>query len=101
MIYKELSFSDFYDEFQAVRPNNFSYDGLKTLYEYYDDLYMDTELDVIAICCDWTEYQSDEELMTDYGHLIDGDDIEDLLNELDNHTYQITIADENYLVMNF
>lgn len=96
MIYKELSFSDFYDEFQAVRPNNFSYDGLKTLYEYY------RLRDVILnICCDWTEYQSDEELMTDYGHLIDGDDIEDLLNELDNHTYQITIADENYLVMNF
>ena len=38
------------------RMNNFSYDGLKALFEYLEDYEEDTgeeiELDVIALCCD-------------------------------------------------
>ena len=28
----------FVDEFQKIRPNNFSYEGLHALYDYFDDL---------------------------------------------------------------
>ena len=49
----------FRDEFRAIRPENFSYDALGQLFEFYESLEDDTgeemELDVIAICCDWSE----------------------------------------------
>ena len=53
---------DFLNAFQAIRPDNFSRASLKALFEYYEECDQDysnygkeTELDVIAICCDWTE----------------------------------------------
>ena len=56
--------SDFRDAFQAIRPDNFSYEGLGALYEYLEglseDIGDDIELDVIALCCDFTEYSEDE-----------------------------------------
>ena len=47
--------SDFRDQFQAIRPNNFSYEALELLYDYFEELDPDMELDVIAICCDYEE----------------------------------------------
>tara|TARA_R110000822_G_scaffold9487_2_gene36686 strand:+ start:1633 stop:1983 length:351 start_codon:yes stop_codon:yes gene_type:complete len=39
--------------------DNFSYEGLELLYEYFEDVYSDTgvemELDVVGICCDFSE----------------------------------------------
>ena len=56
--------SDLRDAFQAIRPDNFSYEGLGALYEYLwdlsEDIGEDIELDVIALCCDFTEYSEDE-----------------------------------------
>jgi len=49
----------FRDAFMAIRPDNFSYEGLTALYGYLEQYEEDTgeeiELDVIAICCDFTE----------------------------------------------
>jgi predicted ArsR family transcriptional regulator len=49
----------FRDAFRAIRPNNFSYEGLGVLFEYLEQYEEDTgeemELDVIAICCDFSE----------------------------------------------
>lgn len=49
----------FRDAFQAVRPNNFTYEGLEVLFDYLteleDDIGQEMELDVIAICCDYCE----------------------------------------------
>lgn len=82
-MYVQLTFSDFRDAFQAVRPDNFTYEGQKALFDYLTDLEEQTgeeqELDVIALCCDYTEYSDLEELQTDYP------DIEDM-NELKDHT---------------
>ena len=56
--------SDFRNAFRSIRPDNFSYEGLTALYEYLnelsEDLGEDIELDVIALCCDYTEYSEDE-----------------------------------------
>lgn len=45
--------------FQECRPDNFSYDGLKVLFEYLEEYEMDIgeelELDVIGLCCDFSE----------------------------------------------
>lgn len=53
------SASEFADQFQAYgRGDDFSYEALEALYEWYEELDPDMELDVIAICCDWCEYDS-------------------------------------------
>ena len=57
--------TDFIDAFKKLRPDNFSYDGLVALYDYLDDFEEDTdeeiELDVIAFCCDYSEWDNLEE----------------------------------------
>lgn len=48
--------SQFRDEFrQAGRQDQFSYEALNMLYEYFEDIDPDMELDVVAICCDYSE----------------------------------------------
>lgn len=50
---------DFRNAFQQCRPDNFSYEGLSALFEYLEqweeDCGEELELDVIAICCDFSE----------------------------------------------
>jgi len=62
--------AQFVDEFQKIRKENFSYDGLKTLFQYLDDLSEDTgeniEFDPHDLCCQFSEY-SLEEFNNDYG----------------------------------
>jgi hypothetical protein len=60
---KEISFYDFQREFiEYGREKQYSYEGLRELYEYYVELSEDIgnpiEMDVIAICCDWAEYEA-------------------------------------------
>ena len=51
--------SKFADTFKCLcRAESFSYSGLKALYDYLEECDPDMELDVIAICCDWSEYDS-------------------------------------------
>ena len=56
--------AQFVDEFQKIRKENFSYDGLKTLFQYLDDLSEDTgeniEFDPIGFCCEFSEYSLEE-----------------------------------------
>jgi hypothetical protein len=65
-----LNLYNFQDAFQSIRPNNFSYDGLEALFDYLEVLERDIgqiELDVIALCYDYTEYKSLEEYQESYG----------------------------------
>ena len=60
------SAGSFSEEFHSMgRGDQYSYDALRVLFAYYDglsdDVGEDTELDVIAICCQWAEYASEEE----------------------------------------
>jgi len=62
---------DFRDAFKKMdRADNFSYEGLEALYNWLIDYEQDTgevqELDVIALCCDFTEYESLEDFQADY-----------------------------------
>ncbi len=54
-----VNFSEFRDSFQQIRPDNFSYEGLRHLFswleQYEEDTGEELELDVIAICCDFSE----------------------------------------------
>lgn len=61
---KTISEYDFINAFKqnSERKDTFSYYGLKALYEYLEQYEDDTgeemELDVVAICCEYTEYKS-------------------------------------------
>jgi len=73
-----INFYDFQKAFQDLRPNSFSYQGLRALFDYLEELEESTgeeiEFDIIALCCDFTEYESVEEYARDYN-----DDLEDNL----------------------
>lgn len=49
----------FADAFKALRPDNFSFQGLEVLWDYLEQWEAETgeelELDVIAFCCDFSE----------------------------------------------
>lgn len=66
---------DFRDAFR-IRPDNFSYDGLGALYDFLEEVDPDYELDVIALCCDYSE-DDIEEVLKNY----DIESIEDLRAE--------------------
>ena len=80
---KTINEYDFIDEFKKMgRENNFSYDGLVALYDYLEMLEDDTgqpyHLDVIALCCEYREFDNLEEFQADYGE--DYETIEDIQN---------------------
>ena len=63
-IINKLDQNEFIRTFKDIRPDNFTYAGLSLLYDYMeelsDDLGEDLELDVIALCCDYSEYNLQE-----------------------------------------
>jgi len=73
-------FSEFRDLFQQIRPDNFSYDGQKILFDYFEEYEESTgeevDLDVIAICCDFSE-DSFENIADQYGIELDAEMDED------------------------
>jgi len=52
-------FSEFCDQFRNIRPDNFSYQGLRFIFDYLEDYEQsareELEFDVISICCDFSE----------------------------------------------
>ena len=65
---------EFIEDFKKVRPD-FSYEGLKVLFEHLEmveqDMDKPMEFDVIAICCEYTEYDNKKELLENYNMTID------------------------------
>jgi len=82
------------------RGNQFSYNGKKALFEWLEQLEEDCnqemELDVIALCCDFTEYEDITEFHNDYGQ-----DYGDTMEDISNHTSVIPIDDEAFIIQAF
>jgi hypothetical protein len=81
-MYQEISQYDFTEAFRTMnREDNFTYAGLQALFEYLEELEESTgekmELDVIAICCDFSEYPTALEAAEQYGFQSGPDDDED------------------------
>ncbi|MEK9207103.1 MAG: hypothetical protein AAB922_01375 [Patescibacteria group bacterium] len=60
---QSVNFSQFCDAFRNHdRQDQFSYEAKKALFEYLesieDDTETETELDVIALCCEYSEHES-------------------------------------------
>lgn len=68
---QSVSFHQFERAFIDMdRRDNFSYEGLKALFEYLEryeeEMGEDMELDVIALCCEFQEINDDEEAYKEY-----------------------------------
>ena len=72
MIIKQINKNNFIDAFRGSETykDNFTYEGLQALYTYIDDLSDDIgeniELDIIALCCDYSQFDSAMEAMEQY-----------------------------------
>ena len=89
--------SQFRDAFEAIRPRNFSYQGLEALYDYLEEVDEGMELDVIAICCEFTEYDSLADFQADYT----AEDYE-TIDDIRDDTTVIEIPDtERFIVQQF
>lgn len=90
-MYQTVNFGDFCDAFRAYnRDNNFSYTGKRALFEYLENYEDDTgetvELDVIALCCEYSEDDVDD-IIRDYDIAIDDDDkLRQVLDYLNDRT---------------
>lgn len=80
---------EFRDTILRLRPDNFSYQGLTELYEYILDYEestgIETEFDPIAICCEFSEYESVTECLKEFAL--------DTIEELEEHTAVIMVHD--------
>ena len=76
-----VNITDFVNAFEKMRPSNFTYEGLECLYNYLIDFEQDTnteiELDVIALCCDYSEYKNLDEYKQNYSSINSIKDIKD------------------------
>ena len=90
---------DFYDEFaKHGREKQFSVDGFRFLFKYFreieDDLGQEFELDVLDICCNYTQYGSIEE----YNHMCD--DTCETIEELEERTTVIAMDGQQFILEN-
>lgn len=112
----------FHHAFETTRPDNFTYNGLKALFNYLEDLEADTgeeiELDVIALCCDYTEYENvddyvnayntkyDKPIVTDYEDFTEYEsELEqwqnDVKEEIAENTTFIDVDGESFIIQNY
>jgi hypothetical protein len=71
MIYTQVTKHSFIDAFkQSSRKDQFSYEALEAIFEYLEDYSNDTgenvELDIVAVCCEWSE-MSWQDVAMSYG----------------------------------
>ncbi len=100
----EYRFMDAFRDSDTYK-NNFSYHGLKALYEHLEQLSEDIgeniELDIVAICCDYSEFDSALECYIQYQNIddLEGDDDEkeaQALEWLQNQTQVIEVEGHDY-----
>tara|TARA_A100000172_G_scaffold1135_1_gene977 strand:+ start:433 stop:732 length:300 start_codon:yes stop_codon:yes gene_type:complete len=91
---------DFIDAFRKMgREENFSRNGLIALYEELEmvenDIGQPIELDVIALCCEYAEYDSFEEFQADYS-----EDYQ-TIGDIESDTTVIMIDDDSFIIQQF
>lgn len=96
----QVNFSTFQSAFENLRPDNFSYEGLTVLFNYLEELEQDIgqemELDVIALCCDFSE-MTELEVRSAYGL----GDSESSTKYLQDNTLVAGFTDRTIIFQNF
>jgi hypothetical protein len=91
-----INLSQFRDEFNAIRPNQFSYEALELIYDYLEECSPDFDLDVIAICCDFCE-MTELEIRSAYGL----EDCDSSTAYLENNTFIVGTTKTTVIFQNF
>ena len=96
---QSVNMYDFEREFKRFERNNFSYDGLKALFGYLEEYEEGTgeeiELDVIALCCEYMEYDSLNEYNNDY------DTKYSEIDAIQDDTTLIKIDDNSFIIQQY
>lgn len=101
----------------------YSFSGLETLLDYYDEIDGNMEFDPIAICCDCTEYGENaacsfDNLISDYGYKYPAEEwiednaleenefdtdlyIDSLVERLEDETTVLHVPNGNYIIFAF
>jgi len=97
-MYKTITSNNFVDAFQhAGRDKQFSYEGKIALYNWLEDNIENYELDVIAICCDYSEYETKKELLDDYSSFETIEEIEEQTEIIEFKKWDIkTLSNNDY-----
>jgi hypothetical protein len=91
-----VNFYDFQRAFEKSQYcNNFTYKGLKALFEYLEDCGEEIDLDVCAICCDFTEYENLKEFQDNYS-----EDYQSMA-DIEYETTVIRVDDDAFIIQNF
>lgn len=89
---------DFRRPFECARPDNFTYQGLNALYEYFEQLSENNgehiEYDMIAICCEYSEYSDFEDLQNDYNAI-------ESMEDLERNTVVIRVGTSGFIIQQF
>ena len=108
-----VSFSNFCDSFSDIYKNNFTYEGKKALFDYLeqsaDDMGENIELDTVALCCEYSEYESAIECAKNYFTFalsdidtITADEAEaEALQFLQDNTQVIELENGSIIINNF
>lgn len=112
-IVQTLSKSSFIDAFkQSSRKNQFSYGALSAIFDYLEE-YSDStgepvELDIVAICCEWSEaHWSDiaREYSIDLNDYVDDEDddnrIDAVYEYLSNNSTALDLGDGSFVYIQF
>jgi len=98
--------SQFRDEFrQCNRQGQFSYEALGLLFDYFEEIDPDYDLDVIAICCEYSE-GSTAQVAEWYGLELPEDETEEehqtaVLAYLNDHTSVIGVTPSGIVYAQF
>lgn len=96
ILIEKATFSDFLREFKIHnRDYVFTYKGKVALFNYLDELEETIELDVIAICRNFTEFENLTEFNSYYGCELDS------VEEISILTTVIPIDNESFIIEDF
>ena len=108
---KTFDANDLLQEFKDWNRDYYSYEACEAMVQFFEETDCDhnTELDIVALCCDFNE-ASPEDILNDYDHLSefedvvseDGDIDEDaLLDALNYYTWAVKLDNGNILYASF
>ena len=112
MIKQNVNFNMFLDSFSDTYRHNFTQEGRIALFDYLEqlseDLGEDIELDIVALCCKYAEYENLEELRCDYTEYENLEELQgnyssiETMEDLENKTQVIRFNDSKaFIIQNF
>lgn len=101
-----INVSDFRDAFRSMgRQDQFTYEGLGALFDFLEEVVPDFDLDVVALCCEYSE-ETIEQIADSYGLELPPDETEEEHTDavrayLEAHTSIVAETASGFLFVNF